>query len=127
MAVLYIGETEGSLTAITPDPSKCKYGLMDVSSDDAGRSMDANATMYKQRIAQKRKLELAWSNPDSDAVSRILKAVNPEYFYARYWDAMDNQWETRLFYVGDRTAPLRWFEIMGGTRYQELTFDIIER
>lgn len=127
MAVLYIGTDRNNLVAITPDPSKCEYGLMDVSSDDAGRVMDSNATMYKQRICQKRKLNCAWQNPDADAVSRILTAVNPEYFLVKYWDAMDGQWETRTFYVGDRSAPLRWFQILGGTRYEELAFDLIER
>ena len=126
-AVLYIGESESSVTAVSPDPYKCEYGLMDVSYDVAGRTMDAEATMYKQRICQKRKLNVAWRNIDAAAVSRILKAVNPEYIYVRYWDAMDGQWETRCFYVGDRSAPLRWFEILGGTRYEELSFDLIER
>lgn len=126
-AVLYIGESESSVTAVSPDPYKCEYGLMDVSSDDAGRTMDAEATMHKQRICQKRKLNVAWRNIDAAATSRILKAVNPEYIYVRYWDAMDGQWETRRFYVGDRSAPLRWFEILGGTRYEELSFDLIER
>lgn len=129
MAVISIGTTPSNVAEITPDPYKCEYGLMDVSASDAGRVQDAGATMYKQRIAQKRKLNLAWRNPPADAVSRILTAVNPEYFYVRYWDAMDGRYETRQFYVGDRTAPLRWYEIpeLGGTRYEELSFDLIER
>lgn len=112
-----------------PDPYKCEYGLMDVSADDAGRSMDANATMYKQRIAQKRKLNCAWRNPTAETVSTVLTAVNPEYVEVRYWDAMDGRFETREFYVGDRSAPLRWFQLpeLGGTRYEELSFDLIER
>lgn len=110
-----------------PDPYKCEYGLMDVSSDDAGRVMDATATMYKQRIAQKRKLSCAWRNPSAHTVGTVLRAVNPEYIAVRYWDAMDEQMETRTFYVGDRTAPLRWFQILDGTRYEELSFDLIER
>ena len=125
-AVLSIGQSAGSVSPISPDPYKCEYGLMDVSSDDAGRTMDADATMHKERIAQKRKLKVAWRNIDKDAVSRILTAVNPEYIYVRYWDAMDGRMETRRFYVGDRSAPLRWFEILGGTRYEELSFDLIE-
>ena len=40
---------------------------------------------------------------------------------------MDGRFETRRFYVGDRSAPLRWFEVLGGTRYEELSFDLIER
>lgn len=127
MAVLYIGESSGSTAAISPDPYKLEWGLMDVSSDDAGRVMDANATMYKERLCQKRKLNLAWREITNAQASAILQAVNPEYFYVRYWDVMDNQWETREFYVGDRSAPFRWFEILGGTRYSEVSFDLIER
>ena len=127
MAVLYIGESLGSTAAISPDPYKLEWGLMDVSSDDAGRVMDANATMYKERICQKRKLNLAWREITNAQASAILRAVNPEYFYVRYWDVMDNRWETREFYVGDRSAPFRWFEILGGTRYSEVSFDLIER
>lgn len=127
MAVLYIGETSGSTVAISPDPYKLEWGLMDVSSDDAGRVMDANATMYKERLCQKRKLNLAWREITNAQASAILQAVNPEYFYVRYWDVMDNRWETREFYVGDRSAPFRWFEILGGTRYSEVSFDLIER
>lgn len=113
--------------ALSPDPYKCEYGLMDVSSSDAGRVMDANATMYKQRICQKRKLNVAWRMLPAAQVSAILRAVNPEYIQVRYWDAMDNGWETRTFYVGDRSAPLKWFQTLDGTRYEELSFDLIER
>ena len=126
MAVLYVGPVGGTPSAVSPDPYKCEYGLMDVSSDEAGRDLAATATMHKARICQKRKLSLAWQNPDAAATSRILTAFNPEYVSVRYWDAMDGEWQTRRFYVGDRSAPLRWFQTLGGTRYSELSFDIIE-
>lgn len=126
MAVIYIGETEGDVRSIGVDPYKMEWGLMDVSSDEAGRDMSEDATMHKQRIAQKRKLKLAWREITDMQASEILKAVNPEYVYVRYWDAMDGEWETRRFYVGDRSAPFRWFQVLGGTRYSELSFDLIE-
>lgn len=126
MSILYIGASVDSVKAISPDPSKLEYGLMDVSSDEAGRVMDANATMYKERLCQKRKLNLAWSGLGKAEVSRILQAVNPEYFYVRYWDALDGRWETREFYVGDRTAPVKYVWD-GETFYESLSFDIIER
>lgn len=127
MAVISVGTDPLRLAPISPDPYKLTWGLQDVSADDAGRVKDAQATMYKQRLAQKRKLQLAWRNPDHAATGRILRAFNPEYVYVRYWDAMDDAWSVRQFYVGDRTAPLRWFETLGGTRYEELSFDVIER
>lgn len=125
--MLAVGTESTSLTNIPLDPSKMEWGLMDVSADDAGRVMDAESTMYKQRITQKRKIALAWSNPDAEVTSTILKAFNPEYVWVRYWDAMDGQFEVRRFYVGDRSAPLRQFQTLNGTRYSELSFDIIER
>nr|WP_212745625.1 DUF6711 family protein [Collinsella bouchesdurhonensis] len=88
--------------------------------------MDASATMYKQRICQKRKLKLKWSGLTAADTSKILKAVNPEYFYVRFWDALDGQMETRCFYVGDRTAPLFYYWV-DGIRYESLSFDLIER
>ena len=113
--------------AIAPNPYKFEYGLMDVSADDAGRVLDANATMYKQRICQKRKLNLAWRMLTAAQTSAILRAFNPEYVSVRYWDALDGAWETRTFYVGDRSAPFKWFQTLDGTRYEELSFDVIER
>ena len=126
MAVLYIGTSADNTEAITPDPSSLEYGLQDVSASDAGRVMDAEATMYKQRICQKRKLKLKWSGLTAADTSKILKAVNPEYFYVRFWDALDGQMETRCFYVGDRTAPLFYYWV-DGIRYESLSFDLIER
>lgn len=126
MAVLYIGTSADSTKAITPDPSSLEYGLQDVSASDAGRVMDASATMYKQRICQKRKLKLKWSGLTAADTSKILRAVNPEYFYVRFWDALDGQMETRCFYVGDRTAPLFYYWV-DGIRYESLSFDLIER
>lgn len=126
MAVLYIGTSADNTKAITPDPSSLEYGLQDVSASDAGRVMDAKATMYKQRICQKRKLKLKWSGLTAADTSKILKAVNPEYFYVRFWDALDGQMETRCFYVGDRTAPLFYYWV-DGIRYESLSFDLIER
>ncbi len=111
---------------VSPDPSSLEWGLQDVSGSDAGRVMDSNATMYKQRLCQKRKLKCIWAQPTAAQVAAILQAVNPEYIYVRYWDAMDGCMETRCFYVGDRSAPLQYVWV-DGTRYKTLSFDLIER
>lgn len=107
-----------------PCPSKLDWGLQDVSASDSGRTQDAK--MHKNRVAQKRKLQLAWNGPTSDQVSKILKAFNPEYIRVRYPDAMSGEYETRTFYVGDRSAPYKcwWY---GNHRMEQLSFDIIER
>lgn len=127
--MLWVGPSSSNLTAIEPDPSALEWGLQDVSSPDAGRTHDADATMYKERITQKRKLKLTWNNPTMGQASAILSAFNAEYFYVKYWDVLGNALQTRLFYAGDRTAPFRWYGLdrPDSKRLTQLSFDIIER
>lgn len=128
MAMLSVGTTSTNLVDISVDPSQMAWGLQDISAADAGRVQDAGNTMYKMRTSQKRKLQLTWNLPTAAQVSEILRAFNPEYVYVRYWDPMDNNWNIRQFYVGDRSAPFQWFSLpKKGTRYSTLSFDIIER
>ena len=107
-----------------PDPSKYSYGLQDVSASDAGRTEDA--LMQKNRVAQKRKLDLEWQNISPAKVSLILTCFNPEYVNVRYFDSMDNQYETRHFYVGDRSNVYYSFATPTGI-ISTLKFNIIER
>lgn len=127
MAILAVGTSPNNLTNISLDPSAMQWGLQDISGADAGRVQDNDNTMYKMRTAQKRKLSLTWTLPTRAQAAEILQAFNPEYFYVRYFDPMDNAWETRRFYAGDRSAPFKWVDIKGGTRFTTLSFDIIER
>lgn len=114
-------------TALTPDPSAFEWGLNDVSGDDAGRTRDANATMYKELITSKRKLKLTWKGVTLAEASAILRAINHEYFDVTYPDVLDGGVSTRNFYHGDLSAPFLWYNTLGGTRVSELSFDLIER
>lgn len=128
MAMLYVGTSSSNLSAISLDPAQLTWGLQDISAADAGRVQDAGNTMYKMRTSQKRKLQITWNFPTAAQASEILKAFNPEYIYVRYFDPMENAWSVRQFYVGDRSAPFKWFNLpKKGTRYTTLSFDIIER
>lgn len=123
--IIMVGTDPSNLAAVlTPDDYS--WGLQDVSASDSGRVNDANATMYKNRFTQKRKIQLKWNNPNAETTAAILQAFNPEYVYVRYLDPMDNAYEVRVFYVGDRSAMLKqrtefW------TLYSSVSFDIIER
>ena len=107
-----------------PCPSSFTWGLQDVSDSDAGRTMDT--VMHKNRIGQKRKISLGWVAKDWATTSLILKAFNPEYISVRYPDMMSGQYETRTFYVGDRSTPVKlwgtWKKII-----DNISVDIIER
>lgn len=130
-ASLQIGTTPDSMVDIPVEPDDYHWGINDVSSPDSGRTQDANCTMQKSRLAQKRKLSLKWTNPSLADVSAILKMTNPVYFYVRYLDAMEGGFVTKQFYSGDKSAPYRIISIPdpqgNKTTVSTLSFDIIER
>ena len=109
---------------VVKTPSSFEWGLQDVSDSESGRTQDA--LMHKNRIAQKRKINLGWNFPTPAEASAILKAFNPEYISVKYFDVMNNEYETRTFYVGDRSAPFKYWWV-GNQRYEQLKFNIIER
>ena len=109
------------------DPSENEWGLQDVSAKDAGR--DEATSMHKMRVGQKRKYKLGWKMIDPHNAAIILQAINSsETFPATLWDAMDEQYETRTYYVGDRTAPMQqWMpNRVDGKLYSKLSFNLIE-
>lgn len=122
---LSVGTTAGSLSEVRA-PDSMGWGLQDISSADSGRLSDGANTMMKNRTTQKRKISLAWNDPDGPTTAAILQAFNPEYVWVRYLDAMANAYQVREFYVGDRSAMLRQITL-GGVTYSTLSFDIIER
>lgn len=127
MTMLYVGTSPDNLKAIEPDPAGMSFGLQDISASEAGRTLAAGNPMYKMRTSQKRKLAFTWNMLTKEQVATILQAFNPEYIYLRYEDAMTGTWRTMEAYVGDRSAPLKWFNVNGTTRYSTLSFDVIER
>lgn len=107
-----------------PCPSTFSWGLQDVSAGESGRTDDA--LMHKNRVAQKRKIGLGWNGKNWQETARIMQAFNPEYINVTYPDMLDGKYETRTFYVGDRSAPVKWWWA-GKQIIEQISFDIIER
>ena len=105
-------------------PTSFSWGLEDITAADSGRT--ENAVMHKNRIAQKRTLSLSWNNPTREETASILQAFNPEYLTLTYPDAMSGTDLTGIFYVNDRTAPVKIWSI-DNKRYSSVSFDLIER
>lgn len=128
MAMIYVGTSQDKLHAISRDPTTFEWGLQDISSADAGRTQAPGNPMLKMRLSQKRKIKLGWVMTNVAQTSEILRAFNPEYIYVRYFDPMDGALATRYFYTGDKSAPMKWYELPknGGTKFATLSFDIIE-
>lgn len=110
--------------AAMPCPSTFKWGLQDISSGESGR--DDSVLMHKNRVGQKRKISLAWIAKDWQTTSKILQAFNPEYINVRYPDMMAGTYQTRTFYVGDRSSPVKYWWA-GKKLIEQISFDIIER
>lgn len=120
-----VGTSAGSLTAV-PAPTEIHYGLQDISASDAGRTQDAGVTMHKNRIGQKRKYALTWSNLSTEETAQVLQAFNPEYVWVRIPDPYTGDYDVAEYYVGDRSAVFRSITLAGVT-YKSVTFNIIER
>ena len=88
-------------------PAQVTWALQNISSSDSGRTQ-TDGTMHNTIIAQKVKLTCTWgAMPISDA-STLLKAINSNNFSLRYFDVMQGNWRTAIFYDGDRTAKIAW-------------------
>lgn len=112
-----------------PDPDEMTWGLQDLSDESAGRTEDTK--MHKKRIGQKVKMGLKWLNPTAAEIHSILTMFNPEYVELKYYDPLYCASENSVrapteFYVGDRSSPLKRWDSKE-KRFQELSFDIIER
>lgn len=105
-------------------PSSFQWSLQDISASDAGRTQDT--LMHKMRVGKKRKIVLSWNVPTKEEITAILKAFDPEYFKVTYWDPLDGAETTRTFYSGDKTAPVKTWNV-NNKIYEQLSFDIIER
>lgn len=105
-------------------PCAYTWGLQDVSDQDSGRTLDA--VMHKNRIAQKRKINLSFWGLGVAETARLLQAFNPEYIDVEYEDAMIGGRTIKTFYVGDRSAPV-WIWNVDNKHYEKINFNLIER
>lgn len=86
-----------------PYPDK-DSGLQQVSTIvDSARTADG--VMRGERIGRDMgKLELTWSVLTPETWSKMLQIFQNFTFSVRYLDMVTNDWITRKFYVGDRSA-----------------------
>ena len=103
-------------------PSVYRWKLEDLSASDAGRTEDT--VMDKKRIGQLIGIELQWNKVSIADASVILKQFNPEYITVEYLDAKEGKYIERVFYVGERSAPLYNGEL---GLWDNITFNLIGR
>lgn len=110
-------------------PSAITWSVQDVSTPDAGRTLDG--VMHKERLplpgGQKRKLKLEWAVVRFGTESRsILQAFTPEYISVTYPDPQEGDLVTKTFYTGDKETQFKtWWT--GSQLMTSLSFAIIEQ
>lgn len=117
----------GSFATIK-SPSAMTWSVQDISSPDAGRTLDG--VMHKERLAvggQKRKLKLEWNMVKfGTESSTLLQAFTPEYIEVRYPDPQEGAVVTKTFYTGDKELQFKtWWD--GKQLFTNLGFSIIEQ
>lgn len=108
------------------DPSSFQWDYVDESSEESGRATN-DGKAHKDIVASKRKLSCVWNNPTKEEVATILRLVSSSAFMnVTYPDSLSGNTETRTFYVGDRSTPMKIWTV-GNKRYSSLSFNFIEQ
>jgi len=105
-----------------PTPSDYQVGIMDISKAER----NARGDMIIERIATKRKIEVAWKHLSQSNLQLVLNAVSPVFFQVEFLDPQTNSRKTGTFYSGDRsTGALDYID--GNIRWKDCKFNIIEK
>lgn len=106
-----------------PSPTDYLIGIMDI---DKNSARTASGMLVRDRVAVKRKIELAWKVLTKAELSLILDAVSPVFFDVEYIDPKSGEKRTGTFYVGDRTAAGLDY-VSGEIRWKDVKMNFIER
>lgn len=109
------------------DPQKLTWDLYDLDSEDgAGRNQQGE--MFRDRVASKRKLNCEWGPLELEEMAALLQAMDDVFFTLKYPDAHDGAYKEGTFYVGDRSAPMYyWNEEKQKSLWIGLTANFVER
>lgn len=117
MAILTIASVE------VKDPKVFQVDIQDI---DKESERNANGTMQRTRVAVKRKLTVEWGPLSNAEISKILNAVSEVFFTVKYPDPVTGATATKIFYTGDRTAPVLRVK-NGVTRWEGLKTSLVEK
>lgn len=104
-------------------PKKFQVDVQDV---DGESGRNAKGDMIRDRITQKQKLMIEWGPLTDYEISAILQAVDSAFFSCTYPNPKTGGMGTKIFYVGDRSAPT--YSWVGKyPKWEGLTMDFVER
>ena len=109
------------------DPQSLTWDLYDLDSED-GSGRNQLGEMFRDRVAQKRKLNCKWGPMEPAQMAILLQAMDSVFFTIRYPDAHDGTYREGEFYVGDRSTPMYvWNNTKGKYLWEGLSANFIER
>lgn len=105
-----------------PTPSDYFVSIIDISKAER----NARGEMIIERIATKRKIELAWKYLSKSDLQLAFNAVSPVFFQVEYLDPETGSLKTGIFYAGDRNVGALDY-IKGDIRWKDIKFNIVEK
>lgn len=107
---------------VSPDTYKVTIADLDASANRSG-----NGTLYRDRIAVKRTIELSWLFLEADELSVLLTSISSVFFPVTYWDPQINGYNAGTFYVSDRPQGIAVKNADGSYKWRDISFSLIER
>lgn len=98
-----------------------------ISDLDASANRSGNGTLFRDRIAVKRTINVGWTFLTSLELSQILQAVSPVFFTVTYLDPQLNALISGTFYVSDRTQAVAIKQSDGSYKWGNVSFSLVER
>lgn len=110
-------------TAI-PAPDTYEVTISDL---DASANRSGNGTLFRDRVAVKRTINLGWTFLTPIELSQILQAVSPVFFPVIYLDPQLGALSSGTFYVSDRPAAVAVKQSDGTYKWKNVSFSLVER
>ena len=108
-----------------PQPAEVTYQRYDLDSEDSFRSLSGE--MQRDRVAVKVKLECRWNALTASQMNTLLSAMQDVFFTISYFDPLVGDYDTKTFYVGDRSAPVYSMVAGGGIIFKSFSANFIEK
>lgn len=107
-----------------PAPDTYEVTIADL---DASANRSGNGTLFRDRVAVKRTIDMSWTSLSASELSVLLKSVSSIFFTVNYLDPVDNASKTGTFYVSDRKQGVAIKNRDGSYTWKGISFSFIER
>ena len=107
-----------------PAPDTYEVTISDL---DASANRSGNGTLFRDRIAVKRTINISWMFLSALELSSVLQAVSPVFFTVTYPDPQMNTTNAGTFYVSDRTQAIAIKQSDGTYKWGNVSFSLVER